>query len=207
MKRARSSYSKPQASKYKKSSSDKTLAMYKQPKNPVRFVKRHVDYFAVVVNGITGVLAGMNFTLSSVPGYTELTALYDQYKISAVQVCFYPKQTSVTSLVTLDNVKGNARFLSAIDYNDDTAPGSFDQIREYENCQVTPCIEKHEVYIKEPLFLNNSGQNVNGWVSTSNPTTRYYGLKYGCEPTLASGANTMTYQIECVFYMSFKNVK
>lgn len=206
MKRARSS-SKSSTSKYKKTKSSDSLTMYKQPKNPVRLVKRHADYFTVVVNGTTGVLGAYNFTLSSVPGYTEFTNLYDQYKINAISVCFYPKQNAVTSLVTLDNIKANARFLSAIDYNDDTAPVNFDAIREYESCQVTACTEKHEVYIKEPLFLNNSGQNVNGWVSTANPTTRFYGLKYGCEPTLSSGVPTQTFQVECVFYLAFKNVK
>lgn len=206
MKRARSS-TKSTTSKYKKTKSSDSLAMYKQPKNPVRFVKRHTDYFTVIVNGVTGVLGAFNFTLASVPNYTEFTNLYDQYKISAISVCFYPRQTEVTTLLPADSAKANARFLSAIDYNDDTAPASFDAIREYESCKVTSCVEKHEVYIKEPLFLNNSGQNVNGWVSTANPSTRFYGLKYGCEPTLVSGANPFTYQVECVFYMAFKNVK
>lgn len=128
MKRARSS-SKSSTSKYKKTKSSDSLTMYKQPKNPVRLVKRHADYFTVVVNGTTGVLGAYNFTLSSVPGYTEFTNLYDQYKINAISVCFYPKQNSVTSLVTLDNIKANARFLSAIDYNDDTPPVNFDSIR------------------------------------------------------------------------------
>lgn len=192
--------------KYKKTSSKKSLTMYKQPSNPVRLVKRNVDYFTINVNGVTGALGAFNFNLAAVPGSAEFTSLYDQYKISAVSMCFYPKQTNVTSLITTDNIKANARLLTAIDYNDDTAPVSADAIREYESCQVSAITEKHEVYISKPLFLNNSGQNVNGWVATSSPSTRWYGLKYAVEPTLAVGA-TFTYQVECVFYLAFKNVK
>lgn len=204
-KRARAS-APTSAKKYKKTSSKKSLTMYKQPSNPVRLVKRNVDYFTINVNGVTGALGAYTFTLASVPNSAEFTNLYDQYKISAVSMCFYPRQTNVTSLITTDNIKSNARLLTAIDYNDDTPPLNADQIREYESCQVSAITEKHEVYISKPLFLNNSGQNVNGWVSTANPSTRWYGIKYVVEPTLAVGAN-FTFQVECVFYLAFKNVK
>lgn len=206
MKRARSS-SSSKASKFKKTSSNKSLTVYKQPTNPIRFVKRHVDYFTINVSNITGAAGAFNFALNSVPGNSELVSMYDQYKISAVGITFYPKQNVSGRCDTLDITKGCARILTCIDYNDDTPPTSADQIREYENCQVSSVLEKHEVYVKEPLFLNNSGQNVNGWVSTANPSTRFYGCKFFIEPSLMTGVNSYQYTVECIFYMAFKNVK
>lgn len=205
MKRARVAKQPSVPSKYKKTTSKK-LTMYKTPKDPIRLYKRHSDYFSLPVSGAAGALGSFTFTLNSIPNSTEFTSLYDQFKINAVSVCFYPKQTQVTSLSTADNVRGNARILTAIDYNDDTPPLTLDDLRQYENCEVDVILNKHERYIPKPLFLNNSGQNVNGWLSTANPSTKHYGLKYGIEPTQAVGG-VFTYNVEVTYYIAFKNTK
>lgn len=206
MKRARSSKQSAKPSKYSKTSSNKSLVMYKTPKDPVRLYKRTSDYFTLPVSGTTGALGSYTFTLNSIPNSTEFTSLYDQYKINAVSVCFYPKQTQVTSLTTTDNVRGNARILTAIDYNDDTPPTTLDELRQYESCEVDVILNKHERYITKPLFINSSGQNVNAWLSTANPSTKHYGLKYGIEPTQAVGGS-FTYHVEVAYYIAFKNTK
>lgn len=192
--------------KYAKTSSKKSMVMYKQPTNPVRLVKRTCDYFTINVPGVSGAYGGFNFLLSNVPGNGELVSLYDQYRINAVSVCFYPRQTQTNTLATVDTAKGNSRLLTAIDYNDDTPPLTYDELRQYENCEVVSILEKHERYIPKPLFLNNSGQNVNAWIATSSPSTRHYGLKYAIEPPLSTG-NSFTYTVEVVYYLAFKNVK
>lgn len=204
-KRARPATKTP-SKKYPKTSSKKSMTMYKQPSNPVRLVKRTSDYFSITVSGVAGSFGAYNFKLANVPGYAEFTNLYDQYRINAVSVCFFPRQTETSTLATVDTAKGNARLLTAIDYNDDTVPLTFDSLREYENCEVVSILEKHERYIPKPLFLNNSGQNVNGWLATSSPSTNHYGLKYAIEPTLATGG-AFTYTVEVVYYLAFKNVK
>lgn len=205
MKRARVAKQPSVASKYKKTTSKK-LTMYKTPKDPIRLYKRTSDYFALPISGTTGALGSFTFQLTNIPNSTEFTSLYDQYKINAVSVCFYPKQTEVTSLSTTDNVRGNARILTAIDYNDDTPPTTLDDLRQYESCEVDVILNKHERYIPKPLFLNNSGQNVNSWLSTANPSTKHYGLKYGVEPTQAVGGS-FTYNVEVTYYIAFKNTK
>jgi len=204
-KRARVS-TKSTPKKYSKNSTKKSLTMYKQPTNPVRFVKRSSDYFTINVSGAAGSFGAFNFNLSNVPGNAELISMYDQYKISAVSVCMFPRQTETSTLATVDTAKGNARLLTAIDYNDDTPPLTFDDLRQYENCEVVSILEKYERYIPKPLFLNNSGQNVNAWIATSSPATRHYGFKYAIEPTLATGG-TFTYTVEVMYYLAFKNVK
>lgn len=206
MKRARVAKQQTTPSKYKKTSKKAPLVMYKTPKDPVRLYKRTSDYFSLPISGATGALGAYAFQLSNIPNSSEFTSLYDQYKINAVSVCFYPKQTQVTSLSTTDNIRANARILTAIDYNDDTPPTTLDELRQYDNCEVDVIVNKHERYIPKPLFLNNSGQNVNSWLSTANPSTRHYGLKYGVEPTQAVGAS-FTYNVEVTYYIAFKNTK
>ena len=120
MKRARVAKQQTTPSKYKKTSKKAPLVMYKTPKDPIRLYKRTSDYFSLPISGATGALGAYTFQLSNIPNSSEFTSLYDQYKINAVSVCFYPKQTHVTSLSTTDNVRANARILTAVDYNDDT---------------------------------------------------------------------------------------
>ena len=123
--------------------------------------------------------------------------------MTGVQTCALPICFPVT---IAGNIRANARILTAIDYTDDSVPTTYDQLREYEACEVDVIINKHERYIPKPLFLNNSGQSVNAWVSTQNPTTRFYSLKYAIEPPQAS-SGSFTYTVEVVYYLAFKNVK
>ena len=135
--------------------------------NRKHFVKRHTDYGVINVSNISGASGSFNFVLSNVPGFAEFTALYDQYKICGVKLIFYPRQTMTNRVDSTENVLGNARIATAIDYNDSSPPLSIDDLRQYESCQITPLIERHERYVDKPLFVNSSGQNVSDWVSSA----------------------------------------
>ena len=208
MKRARSySKSKAPAKKFKKYSKNMSREMTPYNNNRVHFVKRHADYTTLAVSNTSGANAGYTFRLNNVPGYTELTGLYDQYKICGVKVTFNPPVTQRTNISTVDNPDASARFLSAIDYNDSTAPTSGDDVRQYENCKVTTFHEKHTRYIDKPKFVNTSGQTVSDWMSTANATTIWYGLKVWVDPTNQTSTLSSSYTVECVFYLCFKNIK
>lgn len=204
-KRYSSSASK-KASKFKKTYKKQNVGKFNN--NRVHFVKRHVDFFAVPLVGATSTAQGFNFSLNDVPSATDFTNLYDQYKICAVQMKFYPSQTMTSNLNPLERANANARFLSAIDLNDSTAPLTANEVRAYENCQVSSILDVHERFIKNPLYLNNSGQNTNDWVSTTNDSLNWNGLKIFIEPCNATGANqTLVYHVEAIYYLCFKNVK
>ena len=205
LKRKRTTPASKKAQKYKKRFKKESLSS--QSNNRVHFVRRHTDMFTIPVSNVAGATGGIGFELNEVPAYTELTALYDQYKICGVHLKFYPKQTNTNSCLNADSVRGDARFLTCIDLNDITPPVNTDEVRQYESCQVTSILECHEVYVKKPLFLNASGQNVSDWVSTSSPSLRWFGLKYFCEPSGMTGLSQFFYTVEAVFYLCFKNIK
>ena len=178
-------------------------------KTKITLIKRHVDGFTQTVNNLTGLQGAITFRLSNVPGVTDFTNLYDEYKICGVKVRFIPRTNMAnTSLLAGDVPPYNARFLSAVDFNDNSPPTNADEIRQYENCKVTPLLVEHERYIDKPLFLNTTGQNVNDWISTGSATTLHYGMKYFVEPTNTSAAaNNFTYTIELIYYLCFRNIK
>jgi hypothetical protein len=194
------------ASKFKKAYKKQQIGTYNN--NRVHVVKRHVDFFSVPLVGATATTQGFNFSLNDVPSSTDFTNLYDQYKICAVQLKFFPSQTQSVSLNPLERANANARFLSAIDLNDSTAPLTSDEIRGYETCQVTSILDTHERFIKNPMYQNSTGQNTSDWVATTSPSLNWNGLKVYIEPCNATGTNTtLVYHVEAIYYLCFKNVK
>jgi len=207
MKRARP-YSAPAKKKYAKTSSKKSVSSYNSSKSstPVRLVRRNVDEGTIVATLSTTTFGAFSFRLNEVPNYTEFTAMYDQYKINAISITFYPQLTGVTSYIGSTTIQ-NARFLTAIDLTDNTPPSQMDDLREYENCECHSATETFTVYISNPRFIDSNGALRTGYLATTSPSTTYYGLKYGLDILSPSAAGTYTYRCEAVYYMSFKAIK
>ena len=201
MKRTRNTYT-PKTPAKKVAKTTNAVAMYKQPTNPIRFIKRHADIGVRNGDSITNSYYGESFTLNQVPGYTELTTLYDQYKINAIELTWYPRNTEITPFTTAPN---NARILIRTDYSDATAPTSLNVIREYENCKVFGFSEKFTWYIDKPKILDSSSSNRTAWIATTDVTQKHYGIKFAMEPFGAGGQ--YGWAVEACFYLAFKNVK
>lgn len=205
----KSSTASKKAYKYRKRFKQQTLA--EKSNNRIHFIKRHVDYFTFTVPNVTPAQAAWTFRLANVPGLSELTGLYDQYKICGVHMKFFPSQTDSDTLSLVDRARANARFLSAIDYNDATPPSSSDDLRQYTNCEVTSILEVHERYIKNPTYVTNSGQVSSEWLPTSFPNVAWFGLKTFTEPTETTSLSTpvpvFSYRVECIYYLCFKDIK
>lgn len=173
----------------------------------IHVFKRHVDRGVEIIDAVTGLSYGVNFSLNDVPGSSEFTSLYDMYKINAVKITFIPQMTEIVNSTGSGN-PFNSRIISAIDKNDDTAPITADELRQFKTCKVTNITRQHRRYIYKPQILDSSSYSISPWMSTASPGTNYYGLKLWAEPTGITGISTVfQLRIECVYYMSFKNVK
>ena len=134
--------------------------------------------------------------------------MYDQYKINAINVQFFPQQTEVTRVnFPGDSAYAYARMLTAIDYTDSTPPVQVDDIREYENCEVRSVITPFSVYIDKPKYVDNTGALRTGYIATTSPSTIHYGLKFAVEIINPGSAGTFSYRVEATYYMSFKAIK
>lgn len=169
--------------------------------------KRFVRLNEITVDNINASYGAINFSLNDVPNYTEFTALYDMYKINCVKITFLPQMTQSVSIGSVNNPIANARVFTAIDYNDGGQPTSIDELREYQSAKYTTVLRPHKRVIFKPKILDTSSYSLSPWMSTAAPTTNYYGLKYAIEPMASSTTTSMAFQVECKYYMSFKNVK
>jgi len=204
MKRARAPFQSPKP-KIAKKKKDNTVAMYKNISTNVRLIRRNADQGDIICIFSQTTLGSYNFRLSNVPASTEFTSLFDQYKINAVSLTFYPQQTEVDTHVS--PAVQNVRIFTAIDYNDNDIPANIDALRQYDNVEVHPITEKFSVYIANPRFADTTGAVRTGYINTSSPSTLHFGLKYGVEVVSPGASGTYTFKVEAVYYFSFKNAK
>lgn len=130
----------------------------------------------------------MQFSLDQVSNYTELTALYDSYKINYVKVIinWSPKQT----LTVNPNAPGQSIYpviYWSKDYDDATTPSTLAQLRERGNLRQTRITPNRQiVMIVKPAVsrmmyktatTTGYGPGWNTKIDCSNPDVPHFGLK------------------------------
>lgn len=172
---------------------------------------------------------GLSFTFNQVSGFTDLYNLYDFYRINAIKVRFVPD-----SNVTVEQAGGgvypdslfNNRFLSAIDYNDVSAPASSsagsDIVRQYKNSKMTWGNRIHQRFFKprvrDLIYDPDANQAYTEskrkqWIAMDGPVPNdqhgchvpHYGIKYIYQQVTAPVANDVVFRIEAKIYFQCKN--
>lgn len=184
---------------------------------PIHYFTRFQDGGSITALASTTTTYGVvYFELASVPGYAEYTAMYDFYKINAVQVRFIPTyNVSVTGTATVtENSAFNNRLITVIDYNDRAVPTSVSDLRQYGNCKVGPNNRVHKRFLHpRPTIaidedsgsgsVYNVGQTPNVWISTAANQCEWYGIKYGIQHNPLT-SDIVVYKLEFKLYLSFK---
>lgn len=162
--------------------------------------KRTVDWGAtyLTTDGVNPTYAGFNFSMNDVPGYTELTSLFDFYKLTGVLVRVMPyKQTNSNSVGSTNN-SYNPPIFYAVDTNDNSAPTSVNELLEYDDHKIANVWTGFKTFVR-PKFSDATSAARGGWVATSNPSLNWYGLKIAIPAAGSATAFyvTMTYYVKC----------
>lgn len=165
---------------------------------------------APYINGSSfGALA---FTLSDLPNYTELTNLYDEYRIKAVRIFWIPT-TNVNGTVwngASTIVYSLPALYSWIDNDDDTVPTSLAQGQEYESfkCHGQLSTTRQRTIIPDAskalytgAAFTGYGNARNQWIDNNSPNVKHYGIKYGI---VNQTANSGAMDVVATFYLEFR---
>lgn len=147
------------------------------------------------------------FTLDSLPNYTEITALFDQYRICEIRAAFNPMVNEFGASTTTTDLP---QLLTAIDRDDATAPPNADVVRQMSTCQTSAYTEfqlrvirpRFAVGAYSGTFTSFASSMPNQWIDTGSASVQHFGLKWAVTPvSLASGSYllynlTLTYVIE-----------
>jgi hypothetical protein len=127
----------------------------------------------------------MNWTLSgNVTDYSSLAAVFDQYRILAVEVVFRP---AANTSAVYNNSKG--LLSTVLDYDDSTALTAVGQALAYENCISTPmylaqrrCLKPRvAVAIYGSSAFTSYGNVEAPWIDCASPSVNHYGLKFSLD--------------------------
>lgn len=180
------------------------VPMRNRRRNPYKSVykfKRSFNLGSSTINcdGTNPTMFQFNFSMNDMPGYTELTNLFDSYKLTGILVRGIPYQQSQgTGTGAANNVR-NVPIYYAVDKNDQTTPTGVDEICEYNDHKVSNIWSGFKIYIANPKFVDATSAERGGWVSTGNASLNWLGLK-GAIPPTGVACNlflTWTYYVSC----------
>ena len=131
----------------------------------------------LTTDGVNNTLVGWNFSMNDMPGFSELTAMFDFYKLNGVLIRVLPYKQTDSNSVGGTNNSFNPPIFYAIDRFDSTNPATVDELLEYNDHKIASVWKGFRCYIKSPKFADATAAVRGGWVATSNPSLNWNGLK------------------------------
>jgi len=167
----------------------------------------------------TDVFNALTFQLSDIPGYTNFTAVWDEYQITGVTLKFVqPFDASiigafnpVTGATT--NVIIQPSLLTAADFTDAVTPTE-SILLTHEDCIIHGQMDTPKMVSVKPVPLGalyqgaftGYGREDNQWVECNSAGVQHYGLKYG----LVRGSNVPTinfpYIVWATYHLRFRKI-
>lgn len=170
-------------------------------RRPRYLFKRKVQFSLIsLVPAVTARNGFMYFRLNDIPQYTDITNLFDQYKINKVKVEFIPTVNSFD-----DSTDEIPQVLVAIDKNTAAPLSGVDTVMAYQNCQQFSADKYYSRSFKPNYLiadsLGSNYQTAQTFQSTSLYDIHHYGLQWAV-PIFANTTNVdiqvwVTYWIEC----------
>lgn len=189
-----------------------------------KFKRTWQQQLPIVPTDVNPYLGGGVTTLSTLPGFSDFTNLFDQYRILAMRITFQrPYHQTGTMPLAANASQTNLPaiwFHSAVDFDDATTPSNIQQLQEYPSyrCveltgagnQFTLAFQPRVAMAVYGSGVFTSFGNASPWIDAASVNVPYYGYKYALEARYADGlpitfgVNTdITIQCEC--WMEFRN--
>jgi hypothetical protein len=168
-----------------------------QPHNFVDSLQ-NLAYFTT--STVSNTFAGTFFALSSMNDASEYAAVFDQYRIMAVEITIMPSTQTVAGLT--------GHLLSAVDYDDVAAvtPALNAQkgtviISNLQDTIVRSFTPKIAIAAYSGAFTAYSVGPAQTWINTASTTVQHYGHKLTANPTTTA----ITYDLYTRVWFQFRN--
>ena len=155
-----------------------------------------------MTDGVNPYYAAFNFSMNDMPGYTELTNLFDFYKLTGVTFHVIPyKQTDSNSVGSTNNTYQVPIFY-AIDRSDSTTLHRWAIFLNTTTTRLPQC-GKALNYTSQPQIRRRYSGEQRQVGRTSNPSLNWYGLKIAIPPTNVA----TTFYVLFTYYVKCKDPK
>lgn len=184
-----------------------TALYWQQPKPAIHQFTRIIGANNIV-QAPTDVGRGISFTLADLPGSTEFTALFDQYRLDWVEYMFVLKSPLGAGGVA-------APLIYFVEDHDDDAPPSFNAVLEAQSVQVVN-FSADRTMIKFRVRPNIVREVYRGvtpgyerappgtWLDCANATVPHYGVKYWVANYNSTSTSSTVIDVILRYHVSFK---
>jgi hypothetical protein len=116
--------------------------------------------------------------------YTQLSQVFDQYRILMAEVWLTPHTSADISL-------GQGQWFSVLDFDDSTNLTSVAAAQDYQNCLSSPqtCghYRKFQPHVANALYapsaFSSFGNVASPWIDAASGTVAHYGVKFAATPS------------------------
>jgi hypothetical protein len=154
------------------------------------------------------------FNLGLIPGMSDFTNLFDQYRIVSVRMIWRPTATSNNVGDSAD--KQIPDLFSVEDANDGIVPTNSSSLLQYQTfrCERMDHEITRTIYPRTAVATYANGV-VNGyslqdepvWVDIANPSVQHYGIKWALVwPANGTGAVTQYFHLQMDYHLEFRVV-
>jgi len=185
-----------------------TPLSWKLPKSDNKTYKINDRFLAntLLSNIATNVYTAYNFTVNQMGNITALQSLFDQYRITGVEVMFMPQVNMVAAAAT-----ATAGMLhTVVDYDDGTVLTSEQAALDYQNCLSSSFSDGHfRKFVPHAALAAYSGaftsynNVVSPWIDAAYPSVNHFGVK--AVVTTASVATTQNVYV--TIFTEWRNVR
>lgn len=188
------------------------------------YFKRTVDNSITVYNSPDLVhktnYGNSAFKLSILPAYTEITALFDQYRITGVKMTFIYAQNSA-NVTDVNATYGSVLPIIGIvnDYDDNNALTGISEYEQYSTYKERRLDKPFSVFFRPKLatavysnaaFSGYAQDTSRLWVDAGSPSAEYYGCKWFIDPILYTGNNAIAIgklRVKCDIYFQARDMR
>jgi hypothetical protein len=155
---------------------------------------------SVTTSTITSTAQTYYFTMGALPQNTDLSVVFDQYRIDCAEIWVTPRQPN-------SNATNPGLIYSVVDYDDATSLSSASQAQEYANCIYSCGGTGHYRCLKPRMAVAafsgafSSYANMEPqWIDMASYDVQHYGVKLFFDQTSAA----LTYDVRCRLHYSLR---
>ena len=149
--------------------------------------------------------------LSDLNGYTDFTNLFEQFKMTAIKLSFYPYIGDSANVSTTGSGAGNMSPLAyAVNRSNSTTNPTFAQLMEDQDVKVVSSQKPFSVWINAPKFYAPAdgltiAQEKTGWLSSTDQgfNVHHYGLRFAFDQIQTTAQ--VGFRVFATYYLSCKN--
>jgi hypothetical protein len=171
---------------------------------PFTVSKNYIVLSWHTTNAAISTFNSVSMSLNQIDDYAQLTTVFDQYRLDAVEVFITNQGTNL-------NITNTGRLITCLDFDDDTVLTTLGQAEDYSTAVTSSCQSSQYRHFVPRMAMAAYGGGVftsftnvePQWIDAASPAVLHYGLKLAASVT----STAMVFDLQVRFKVSFRMIR